>query len=105
MIPLLIAYALNIFDLIMTSHWVSKYGIDIEGNPLGRLLYETGLVYPVKIVGVGAAMLILYLAVRHQDKGLESTAKWWDIAKWIVLAVYSLLAIYHVVIIITIAGI
>lgn len=105
MIPLLITYALNIFDLVMTNHWVSKYGIEIEGNPIGRFLYETGLVYPVKIVGVGLLLLLLHFAVKYRDKGTESTTQWWDLAKWVVLTAYSLLAVYHVVLIIAMAGI
>lgn len=102
MIPLFIAYGLNLFDLIMTSHWISLYGIEIEGNPVGRFLYETGLVYPVKIVGMAFLFVLLYFSVKHRDKGLESTTQWWDIAKWVVLAAYSALAIYHLILIITI---
>lgn len=102
MIPLIIAYALNLFDLVMTSYWISLYGIEIESNPIGRFLYETGLVYPVKIVGMAFLFVLLYFAVKHRDKGLESTTQWWDIAKWVVLAVYAALAIYHIFLIITI---
>lgn len=102
MIPLLIAYALNLFDLIMTSHWISLYGIEIESNPVGRFLYESGLVYPVKIVGMAFLFVLLYFSVKHRDQGLETTTQWWDIAKWIVLAAYAALAIYHIILIITI---
>lgn len=103
MIPLIIAYGLNIFDLIMTSHWISLYGIEIESNPIGRFFYETGLVYPVKIVGMAFLFILLYFAVKHRDKGLETTTQWWDIAKWLVLAVYSALAIYHIFIFISVS--
>lgn len=97
MIPLLIAYALNLFDLVMTSHWIALYGIDIEGNPVGRFLYETGLVYPVKIVGMAFLFLLLYFSVRHRDRGAEDTVQWWDVAKWVVLGAYAALAVYHIV--------
>lgn len=98
-IRLIIAYILNLFDLAMTSHWVCKYGIDIEGNPVGRWLYQNHLAVPVKVFGIGALLLALYVAVRHRDKGLEKSFQWWDAASWMVLAVYAVLAIYHVVLI------
>lgn len=100
MIPLIIAYVLNLFDLVMTNHWVRKFGVEIEGNPIGRWLYQSGIVYPVKIVGVGVLLWLLYKAVKHRDIGLENSTQWWDIAKWLVLSAYAALAIYHVIIVI-----
>jgi len=96
-IRLIIAYILNLFDLAMTSHWVSKYGIEIEGNPVGRWLYQNHLAVPVKVVGMGALLIALYATVKHRDKGLEKTFQWWDGVSWVVLAAYALLAIYHII--------
>ena len=58
-IRLLIAYLLNLFDLAMTTHWVNKFGIDIEANPAGRWLYENHLAVPAKVFGIGVLFLIL----------------------------------------------
>jgi hypothetical protein len=99
-IRLIIAYLLNLFDLAMTSHWVNKYGLEIEGNPIGRWLYQTGLVYPFKIVGMAFLFCLLHMAVQHRDKGTEHSFQWWDIASWVILAVYGILAIYHIFIVI-----
>ena len=95
---LLIAYLLNLFDLAMTNHWVNKFGIEIEANPIGRWLYQNHLAVPIKVFGIGAIFLILHNAIKHRDKGLEHSTQWWDIASWVVLAVYSILSIYHIVI-------
>lgn len=102
-IRLIIAYVLNLFDLVMTNYWVNKYGLEIEGNPIGRWLYQTGAVYPVKIVGVGVLLWILNHAVNHRDKGLEKSFQWWDGVSWAILTVYSGLAIYHAILFLRIA--
>lgn len=94
-IRVIIAYLLNLFDLFMTSHWVGKYGIDIEANPVGRWLYTNHLAVPVKVFGVGILFLILHYAVKCMDEGTEHSFQWWDIASWLVMAVYATLAIYH----------
>ena len=86
-IRLLIAYALNLFDLFMTNHWVGKYGIEIEANPVGRWLFETGLAFPVKIIGIGAAMFALYACIKRKPQYAWTS--------WLVLAVYAALACYH----------
>lgn len=94
----IITYILNLFDLTMTTYWVRRYGIEIEANPIGRWLYQTGVVYPVKIIGVGALLLLLHKAIEQRDTGLETTTQWWDVIKWVVFAAYAALAIYHVII-------
>lgn len=101
-IRLLIAYALNLFDLAATTYWVNRFGLEIEGNPIGRWLYETGIAYPVKIVGMAVLFWLLHRAVQYRDEGHAKTFEWWDIASWLVLAVYGLLALYHVILIIRI---
>lgn len=102
-IRLIIAYVLNLFDLAATTYWVNKFGLEIEGNPIGRWLYQTGAVYSVKIVGVGILLWILNHTVKHRDKGMGKSFQWWDVASWAVLAVYAGLAIYHAILFFRIA--
>lgn len=97
-IRLTIAYLLNLFDLAMTSHWVKKYGIEIEANPIGRWLYQNHLAVPIKVFGIGILFLVLHNTVKHRDKGLEHSFQWWDITSWVVLGMYFILAIYHIII-------
>ena len=67
-IRLIITYLLNLFDLVMTTHWVNKFGIDIEANPIGRWLYQKHLAVPVKVFGVGVALLALYHALKSHPQ-------------------------------------
>ena len=90
MTPLLLAYQLNIIDYLFTRHWVNLYGIDIEGNPLGRWMYENDLAGIVKIFIVGGLLALLGVCIRLQPK-----AKW---VAYIPLVVYSLIVIYHSII-------
>ena len=84
---LLIAYLLNIIDYLFTSYWVNLYGISIEGNPLGRWLFENNLAGIVKIFIVGGVFLLLgYLFKRYPN------TKW---VAYIPLVVYGLIDIYH----------
>lgn len=59
-VKLIVIYVLNIIDLIATMLLVKRFGIQIEGNPIGKWLIETNLVWFVKIVIVGVALLGLY---------------------------------------------
>ena len=103
MIPLLLTYIFNIIDYLFTTYWIHQYGIDIEGNPIGRWLYQNNLAAPVKIFGVGAMLIILYMAISHQNKRSEKSFRWWDYASWIMTAIYAAIVIYHIVIAICIA--
>lgn len=84
----IITYILNLFDLAVTTYWVSKYGIEIEGNPIGRWLYRTGAVYPVKILLIGALLALLWALTK-----IKPGYGW---AGYVVLAAYVALAVYHV---------
>lgn len=81
----LITYLLNLFDLICTNYWISLYGLSVEGNPIGRWLYQNHLAVPVKVFGVGSLLIFLY---RHNK---------WKWTGWVLLAFYSILAIYHII--------
>ena len=89
---LLTAYALNIIDYLFTSHWVNLYGISIEGNPLGRWMYENDIAGIVKIFIVGGLLAVMGICIRLKPK-LAWTG-------YIPLVVYGLIDIYHLVILI-----
>lgn len=84
---LLTTYGLNLLDLAATTALVKKYGIEIEANPIGRWLYQTGAAYAVKVVGVGLLFLVLYHALKARPE--------WGWVSWLLLAVYGALALYH----------
>lgn len=88
-VKLIVIYILNIIDLIATMLLVKRFGLEIEGNPIGKWLIETNLVWFVKIVIVGAALLGLY---RLQEIKIAHTAS------TVIFVVYSILVIYHGVI-------
>lgn len=92
-VVLLITYALNLLDLFFTTRLIRKYGVEVEANPIGRWLYETGAVYVVKIVGVGLLLLVLYFTLKAKPS--------WGWVSWVLLAVYGALALYHIVILIS----
>ena len=86
-VKLIVIYILNIIDLIATILLVKSFGLEIEGNPIGKWLIDTNLVWFVKIVIVGAALLLLY---KFKNNKLAI------VGSWITLITFSLLAVYHV---------
>lgn len=88
-VKLIVIYTLNIIDLIATMILAKRFGLEIEGNSIGKWLIETNLVWFVKIVIVGAALLGLY---KLQEIKIAHTAS------TVILVVYSILVIYHGVI-------
>lgn len=86
-VKLIVIYVLNIIDLIATMLLVKRFGIQIEGNPIGTWLIETNLVWFVKIVIVGAALLLLF---KFKNNKLAI------VGSWITLITFSLLAVYHI---------
>ena len=89
-IRLIATYLLNLFDLICANYWISLYGLSVEGNPIGRWLYENNLVVQVKVFVIGALLVVLYDTVKRNPK--------WNWTSYLLLAVYSVIAIYHIVI-------
>lgn len=85
---LILTYIFNIIDLIVTMYLVNLFGLSIEGNPIGRWLIKTGLVYPFKIGVVGGLLLAIGL-LSGKDRKLANMASWW------LLAVFSILTAYH----------
>ena len=89
LIRLIIAYVLNLFDLGMTWYFVSKYGIPIEGNPVGRWLFG----HPVLLLIWKLGLVAMLLAVIYHFRNNQVA----NIGSWIVLGVYIALAIYHII--------
>ena len=84
----IIIYLLNIFDFICTTYLVSKYGIEIEQNPIGRLfLTDTARAAEWKILFIGCCIFTLYRFREH---------KLCKILSYIVLACYIILSVYHI---------
>ena len=88
-VKLIVIYVLNIIDLIATMLLVKRFGLEIEGNPIGKWLIETNLVWFVKIIIVGVALFGLY-----RLQGIKTA----HTASTVILVVYSILVIYHGVI-------
>ena len=88
-VKLIVIYILNIIDLIATMLLVKRFGLEIEGNPVGKWLIETNLVWFVKIIIVGVALFGLYKLQKIKIAHTAST---------VILVVYSILVIYHGVI-------
>lgn len=86
---LIIAYALNLFDYIMTARLVKKFGTDIERNPLGRWMIEHNAAWAFKILFMGAACALMgYIIHKYPKYGWTA---------YVPLGVYGLLAVYHII--------
>lgn len=81
MTALLIAYALNIIDYILTAYWVNLYGTDIEANPLMRWAFENNVAWAVKIFAVGGLFALVGYLVKRYNKCLWSG--------WVLLVAYA----------------
>lgn len=90
MIPLIIAYIFNVIDYVFTANWVRKFGIEIEGNPIGRWMFENNVAWVVKIFVVGLLFAVLGCFIKRSPK-----TAW---ISYIPLIVYGLIVIYHLVI-------
>ncbi len=80
-------YILSLLDLAFTLYFKFRFGNDIEGNPLGKLIIQnTFVAIFVKVVLVGLAILSLY---RLRDYQLAA------MGIRVVLGVYVALVAYH----------
>lgn len=89
LIRLVIAYVLNLFDLGMTQYFIGKYGISIEGNPIGRWLFG----HPVLLFIWKFGLVAILLGVIYHFRNNQVA----NIGSWIILGVYIALAIYHII--------
>lgn len=86
----ILAYLLNIFDLIATNRLVNQYGIDIEANPIGKWLYAKKARMCIFKIVLPVLAFVLICAV----DSVVST-----IGVIVIFAAYLALAVYHVIII------
>lgn len=84
---LLIIWLLNLFDYIMTRHYIDQYGIAIEQNLIFAWLYEHNLAFIIKM-GATTIMCILCYIVR--DKPIIKAMTWG------LLIFYSYIAIHQI---------
>ena len=89
LIRLGVTYVLNLFDLVMTQYFISKYGSKVEGNPVGRWLGGRPTLLIVWKVAVIALLLLLLYHFRNVQIA--------NIGSWITLGVYIALAMYHII--------
>lgn len=85
---LIITYIFNLIDLIATMYLVNLFGLSVEGNPIGRWLIRTNLVYLFKIGLVGGLLLAIGLLGKINKKAA-------NIGSWVLLLAFSALTVYH----------
>lgn len=90
-VRLIITYIFNLIDLIATIYLISLFGLSVEGNPIGRWLIRTNLVYPFKIIVMGGLLLTIGLLGKINKKAA-------NIGSWVLLMVFTSLILYHGVI-------
>lgn len=89
MTALLIAYALNIIDYLITLRWVNLYGTEVEANPLMRWAFENNVAWAVKIFAVGALMAVVGVCIHFKPK-----VAW---SGWVLLVAYAAVTVYHII--------
>lgn len=85
---LLIAYILNIIDYLFTAHWVNKFGIDTELNPIGRWMFSHNVAWVFKILIVGGLFAVLGYFIKQYPKYAWTA--------FIPLVVYGFVVMYHI---------
>lgn len=84
----LLAYLLNVFDAFATWKLFTRYGIEIESNPVGRWLIENDLMWWFKLFVVGWLIAFLYA----KSDSIASS-----IGVRVVVIVYACICIQHVI--------
>ena len=86
------AHLMNVYDLLCTMYLVKEYGMDIEGNPIGKILLKNKAVTViVKLVAMAAVIALIYSLCARL---------FFRIALFIIFGIYALLTVYHTVILI-----
>lgn len=89
LIRLGVTYVLNLFDLVMTQYFISRYGSEVEGNPVGRWLLGHPVLLLIWKLGLVAILLLVLYHFRNNRVA--------NIGSWIILGVYIALAMYHII--------
>ena len=84
---LIATYVLNIFDLFATSVFINWFGLEIEANPLAKVLFSNNTIYVVKTIMVAFGLFLLYKLVPKHNK--------YNWVTWAIFIVYLVLALYH----------
>lgn len=74
-------------DVIFTSIFIKKFGIEIEANIVGRFLFQ----HPILLILVKILSSLVVVWIYEQD---TTYAK---VCLWIIFLVYTILIIYHIV--------
>lgn len=85
---LITAYLLNIIDYAFTTHWVHKFGIEIEANPFGRWMFENNVAWVYKIIIVGGLFALLGC---FYERSREAR-----IAAYILCGAYAIIVAYNI---------
>ncbi len=93
LIKIIIIYILNLFDLVATQILIDQCGPGVEANPIGQFLFQTGLVYFVKVGLVAALLAGLYLIYRKATKSKKLVVILTDLMQ----LVFSCLTVYPIV--------
>lgn len=80
-------YILSLLDLAFTLYFKYRFGNEIEGNPIGKLIIQnTFIAVFVKVVLVGVAILALYWLRNYRLA---------QISIEVLFSIYALLLLYH----------
>ena len=74
-------------DVIFTSVFIHKFGIEIEANIVGRFLFQ----HPILLILVKVLSSLVVVWIYKQD---TIYAK---VGLWIIFSVYAILIIYHII--------
>jgi hypothetical protein len=86
---LILTYLLNILDYLFTLYWVRKFGIEIEGNPIGRWMFSHNIAWLFKIVLNGGLLWAVGYYVRNHPEDAYLA--------WICLIAYAIIVAYHII--------
>jgi len=87
-------WTLSTLDALFTLRLVNKYGIEIEKNPIGRMIIENPSLMVFRCYLIGIVIIGLYVLTQ---KGYKVAMY----ASFILLIVYMALFIYHLILFIT----
>ena len=82
------SYLLNIFDMFATLSLISQFGIEAEGNPIGRYILQSPQSAVVCKVFVTAAFLFVIWLFRQRRSA--------RIGAYTIFFAYILLTAYHI---------
>lgn len=67
-ILLIIIYILNIIDYFQTIYAIKLFGIDVEVNPIGRLLLANNYAWIAKLIFVPTVLIIIGIIIKIDKK-------------------------------------